>query len=304
VRVLVTGAAGFVGAHLVEELASRHHDVVALDCLTYAGDLASLKGIKCEWICYDFSEPLPDLKVDAIVHCGAESHVDHAFADPSCFVRSNLIGALNVLELARRNPVTRFIYVSTDEVFGPDRGEPFEEDDRLEPTNPYSATKAGAEHLAWGHHRAFGVPVIVTRMPNVFGPRQHREKFIPRVVGQILRNEVVEIHEGPGGVGSRRWCYVGEVARALAFLVDNGTTGQTYHLAEGTRRTNLEVASAIAEGIGYPWQHRVVASPRKSYDESYWLRESRYASCWKGSETFESRLKQTVGWYLDHMERL
>lgn len=312
-RFLVTGAAGFVGSHIVEELLHRNHDVVALDCLTYAGalgNLAHLIGKRLTIVHHDFTNPLPNIgNFDYIIHNGAQSHVKRSLDNPEVFVKSNTIGTLNLLEYARRGNLKKFVYVSTDEVFGPAKPTPYKESDALNPTNPYSAAKAGGEFLAHSYYRSFGVPVVTTRTSNIFGERQHNEKFVPLVVGKVLRGEVVDVHANPRGrlddyeVGSRNWLYAGEQARALATLAEHGIPGQVCHVSAGVRKSNLEIAELIAKILDVPLKYRIVNGNR-GHDFHYALKESPQSIYWKSTKPFEELMKQTVNWYAAHQEYL
>ena len=162
-------------------------------------------------------------RVDYVIHNGAQSHVVRSFRNPREFVESNIIGTLNMLEAARKMNLKKFIYVSTDEVFGPSSGQDFQETDALRPTNPYAATKAAGEYLAYSYFRSFGVPVIITRTMNMYGERQHIEKFVPKAIKTILNGDYVKIHAEDNGaeieVGSRHWLHAREQANALCHLI-------------------------------------------------------------------------------------
>jgi dTDP-glucose 4,6-dehydratase len=306
-RFLVTGAAGFAGSHIVEELLRQDHEVLGLDCLTYAGplvNLANLTGLRFKFVYHDFTQSLPDLgPVDYVIHNGAASHVLRSLQDPETFVRSNVLGTLNVLEWARKYPVKKFVYVSTDEVFGPAGNEPYHEGDRLRPTNPYSASKAGGEFLVRSYFRSFGIPALITRTINMYGERQHLEKFVPLVVGRLLRGETVDIHAESGKVGSRNWAYVGEQARALIYLAEEGEPGKAYHVAEGVRKNNLEMAQLVAGILGVELKYRLIEYAWPGHDFSYSLsvKGTPQHVHWKMSESFEELLRKTVWWYREQL---
>lgn len=304
-NVLITGGAGFIGSAVCQELLARRHQVHVLDCLTYAGRKENVPDGAKFWQLSLSADPIP-VEVDAVVHCAAETHVDRAFNVPGDFVRANLEGTLNLLEWARYNPVKRFVHVSTDEVFGAST-EPRKIDDRLDPSNPYAATKAGAEHLARSYQRCFNVPAVIARSCNVFGPRQHHEKFIPGLIKKILNGDEVIIHTGPDDEpGRRRWAHVTEVAKALANLAESGEIGRTYHVAEtfGRCYDNLQVATMVANLVGRPLDYRLERSPRPAYDAEYNLEPSPEAWGWKSELSFEKLLQQTVAWYLANPEAL
>lgn len=304
-NVLVTGGAGFIGSAVCQELLARKHQVTALDMLTYAGRKENVPaGVKL--VHESLNGSIGDLVAAAVVHCAAETHVDRAFNVPGDFVRTNLDGTLSLLEWARYNPVKRFVHVSTDEVFGAS-SEPCKVADRLAPSNPYAATKAGAEYLVESYQRCFNVPAVIARSCNVFGPRQHLEKFIPQLIKRLLNGDEIVLHTGPDGEpGRRRWAHVTEVAKALADLAESGEVGRTYHVAEtfGRCYDNLQVATMAANFVGRPLAYRLEKSPRPVYDAEYNLEPSPEAWGWKSELSFEKLLQQTVTWYLGHPEVL
>lgn len=313
-RFLITGGCGFAGSHLAEEVLRQGHEAVVLDSLTYAASLKSLSHMdsdRLRFVCHDFSQPLPTSvgPVDYIIHNGAESHVLRSLKDPGLFVRSNVLGTLNLLEWARQmplKPLKKFVYVSTDEVFGPAGDEPYHEGDRLKPTNPYSATKAGGEFLTRSYFRSFGVPSLITRTVNMFGERQNSEKFVPLAIKKILNNEVVAVHAHNGVVGSRQWVYVGEQAKALTWLAENGTPGKAYHVSEGVWKTNLDIARLIAKILGKSLAYELTEYAWSGHDLNYSISTRGTPECenWKSTESFEALLAKTVLWYCDNQEWL
>lgn len=318
-RYLVTGGAGFSGSHIVAEALKNGHKVTSLDCLTYAAsldNLANLHGSNLNVVHHDFSKPVPNIgNFDFIIHCGACSHVTRSLQRPADFVQANVIGTMNMLEFARRGNIRKFVYISTDEVFGPAEDKPFNEGSRLNPTNPYSATKAAGEFLSHSYYRSFKVPVVITRTINLFGEHQHSEKFIPLVIGRILRGETVSVHARPRHLvlrghphnlepGSRNWLYVGEQARAVVALAERGFAGQICHVSSGVRKTNLEIAQLIAKILGKKLDYKLVESDRPNHDLHYSLRESPQSIYWKLNENFEDQMTRTVQWYLSHREFL
>jgi dTDP-glucose 4,6-dehydratase len=321
VRILVTGACGFAGAHIVEEILSHEDtEVISLDCLTYAGRLdrlAHLDRSRIQTVYHDFSQPLSDAllktlgQVDYIIHNGAESHVMRSFMNPRIFATSNIMGTLNILEAARKLQPTKLIYVSTDEVFGPAGGKPFKETDTLQPTNPYAATKASGEFLAYSYFRSFGLPIFITRTMNMFGERQHPEKCVPLMVKKILADETVQIHGDCGGIdghvwtsGSRHWLHARTQANALYFLLDKGIPGQKYHIS-GTERSNLWIAEFIAGTLDQTllWDWSEPLGP--VHDFAYSIDDSKLrAMGWKPPADFETSLRQTVLWTRDNRKWL
>lgn len=319
VRVLVTGAAGFAGAHIAEEMISRGHDVVSLDCLTYAGRLdrlAHLPRNRVHAVWCDFSQPISDGtckeigQIDYVIHNGAESHVMRSFANPRVFATSNIIGTLNVLELARKLNPKKFIYVSTDEVFGPATAIPFVESDPLRPTNPYAATKASGEFLVNAYFRSFGLSAITTRTMNMFGERQHPEKCVPLMIKKILKSETVQIHgafkirlesernyyNDMWTSGSRRWLHARNQANALGFLLENGVAGEKYNIG-GEEHSNLEIYEILAQTLGVPSQWEWAEPLGPVHDFSYALDDTKIrAMGWVPPMDFEKSLRETVAW--------
>lgn len=302
---LVTGGAGFAGSHIVAELLNQGHTVTSLDCLTYAGSLERLKPVFCDRLKilhHDFEKPVPLGNVDYVIHNGAASHVLRSLESPKTFLTSNVLGTLNLLEWSRFPLLKKFVYVSTDEVFGPGGKEPYHEGDKLRPTNPYSASKAGGEFLTRSYYRSFGVPALITRTVNLFGEYQNPEKFIPKAIGQILKGEEVEIHAENSEIGSRQWVYVGEQAKALSWLAREGTPGKAYHIAEGVRRNNAEIAENIASILRMPLKYRLMKYAWEGHDCHYNMsvRGTPEHVNWKMKESFETLLERTVLWYRDN----
>lgn len=309
-RILVTGACGFAGSHVAEEILNYEHtEVISLDCLTYAGRLdrlAHLPRNRIKTIYHDFSQPLSDalLKdigpVDYIIHNGAESHVMRSFADPRIFATSNIIGTLNLLEAARKLQPKKFVYVSTDEVFGPVTGPSFKETDPLHPTNPYAATKASGELLVYSYFRSFGLPAIITRTMNMFGERQHPEKCIPLMIKKILSGQRVQVHgnfEKGGWIsGSRQWLHARTQANALFFLLTRGVAGEKYHIA-GVEKSNFDIFDiiSIVLGIDSKWEWALPLGP--VHDFAYSLDDSKLRSMgWTPPVAFEDALRHTILW--------
>jgi dTDP-glucose 4,6-dehydratase len=322
-RFLVTGGAGFAGHHIVEEILSYiDAEVTVLDCLTYAGRLdrlAHLDKRRIKYIHHDLRQPISDQKLgemqaDVWIHNAAESHVARSFNDPRLFVESNIMGTFHLLDAANRfGWLKKFIYVSTDEVFGPATA-PFREDDALAPTNPYAATKAGGELLAYAYFRSFGLPVIITRTMNMFGERQHPEKCVPLMIKTILQGGTVPVHgeqiefRNWGSVwasGSRRWLHARDQANALMFLAQHGSIGEKYNIA-GVEKTNYEIVNLIGEIVKAPtWGWEYVEAPQPVHDFSYSLNDEKIRALgWIPPRKFETAFEETVKWTAAHREWL
>lgn len=317
-RILVTGGCGFIGHHLVEHLQKNTDwEIVIIDKLNYASfGFERLRDIpidekRTRVFTFDFSHPIsPHLaheigQLDYIVHMGAETHVDNSIANPRAFVMSNVVGTMEILELARRQKnLKKFIYFSTDEVFGPaPEGHSFKDWDRYNATNPYSATKAGGEELALAYANTYGLPIVITHCMNVFGERQHPEKFIPLALKKILNGEKILIHSHPDKKksGSRSYIHARNVSSAVLFLLEHGQIRDKYNISGEKEMSNLEMAQFIAEVAGKPLNHEMVDfhSKRPGHDLRYALDDSKLKSMgWKCPVEFEQSLKKTIQWTL------
>lgn len=324
-RVLLTGGAGFIGAHVAEHILATTDDyIVLLDKIDHAGNLNRLGHIanwekyqsRCRVIYHDLRAPINDLvtaqigKVTAIYHLAAATHVDRSIQDPLSFVYDNVVATCNVLEFARRVGPQQMVYFSTDEVFGPAPVPTrHREDACYNARNPYAATKAGAEQLCLAYHNTYGVPVKIVHVMNVFGERQHPEKFIPMTIAKVLHGEEVIVHSDPSCkiAGSRFYIHARNAAAALEFVTKRGGLGESFNIVGEREVDNLTLAKTIAEIIGKPLNYRMVDfhSSRPGHDLRYALDGSKLAKMgWMLPETFEQSLGQTVRWSLDNPEWL
>lgn len=320
-RLLLTGGSGFIGSHLAEHVCKNTDwDLVVLDRLNYAGNLSRLEQFKgnprFQFVFHDIRAAFSPQKlaeigrVDYFIHCAAESHVENSIKNPLVFVESNVLGTFNCLEAARALAVERFVQVSTDEVFGPaPTGVDYKEDDRFSPSNPYSATKAGAEALAMAWAKCYELPVILTRTMNNFGERQHPEKFVPMVMRNVMEDKSVTIHatniRNSLVIGSRKWLHARNHADAILFLLNTGSLG-TYHIA-GRELSNLEMADKIAWHLGKKLKYELVDyhSSRPGHDLRYSMDDSKIRKLgWKEPKDFEKSLEMTVVWTMEHQDAL
>jgi len=311
--VLVTGGAGFAGAHICEHLLKNTDwEVIVLDRLSYSGSLERLADLRTEFpdrirvVFHDFRGQYPSSVLHAlkgvryIIHNGGETHVQRSLEDSEPFVTSNVLGTMWTLEAARKLNVEHYIQISTDEVHGPaPEGTDYTEDATIRPSNPYSATKAGAEALAFSYFKSFGLPVTITRTMNLFGERQHPEKFIPMTIRKVLDGDLLTIHgTASGKVGSRKWLHCRNQADALLFLLRQAPKGETFHIA-GEEKTNLEIAECIAGILGRGLRYKVIDfhSQRPGHDLRYSLDDSKLRALgWNPPVGFEESLRKTVEW--------
>jgi len=271
-RIILTGAPGFVGAHATEHiLKNTDWDIVAIDRLSYAANLHRLTDMDCwesekhrvKFIYHDLRSPIENIgmlrdigRIDYTIHMAAESHVDRSIADPKVFLESNIMGTFNMLELAKLLGVERFLYLGTDEVFGPVSGSQLHKEGSPHlPSNPYSASKAAAEDLCYSYWKTYSAPVIFTNCMNLTGEKQEQEKFIPKTLRAILTLQPVILHckkDQAGNIiemSSRCWLHARNLADGLLFLLENGHIGERYNVV-GDRATVEEVAEMIGVFAG------------------------------------------------------
>ena len=303
--VLVTGGAGFIGSNFVRYLLEEtNRSVVTLDALTYAGSTANLDDLidhpRHEFVEGDVRDRslVDDLlgRARSVVNFAAESHVDRSIDSAEAFVATNLQGTQTLLDAARAADTNRFIQISTDEVYGEIREGKFTEADPLDPRNPYAATKAGADLLALSYHTTYDLPVVVTRSSNNFGPRQHPEKLIPKLIDRAARGKSLPIYGDGSNV--REWTYVRDNCRAIRVVLDEGTSGEIYNVGSGHERTNLDVAQAVLDVVGASADLIEFVEDRPGHDQRYALDASKMAALgWEPRWSFEEGLERTVEHY-------
>jgi len=304
-KVLITGGAGFIGCNFVRHMLMEHPgtDIVVLDKLTYAGRLENLQEIKdrIEFVKGDICDKEAVKKVmrgcDQIVNFAAESHVDRSIASPEDFVRTDVLGVFTLLEEARRTDMNKFVQISTDEVYGSTVSGPFKEGDTLDPSSPYSASKAGGELLARSYFKTYGMNVMVTRSSNNYGPFQFPEKLIPVLVLKALRNEKLPIYGK--GTNVRDWLHVEDNCRAIDLVLGKGKPGDLVNVGSGNEVPNTEVAKLILKHMKKPESLITYVEDRKGHDFRYSLKWDRIKQMgWTPKVKFEDGLKKTVDWYL------
>lgn len=319
-KLLCTGGNGFIGHHFCEHLLKNTDwEILIVDRLSYAAcGYERLKEVDCyddkrvRHFCHDITLPINDglleelRDVDYIIHFAAETHVDNSITDPIPFVRTNVLGTMTMLEFARKcNNLKRMVYFSTDEVFGPaplatvPNG--YREWDRYNSTNPYSASKAGGEELCLAWANTYGVPVIVTHTMNVFGERQHPEKFIPKVIRKILASETITIHSDPSKTisGSRFWIHARNVASAIMFLLVKSAMREKYNIVGEKEVSNLDMARYISQVLGKELKYEMVDfhSSRPGHDLRYGLDGTKLLQMgYEYPKTFEESLSKTIEW--------
>jgi len=311
-KLLVTGGAGFIGSNFILYLLEQDGDIeiVNLDDLTYAGNLANLKAVE-ESPRYRFvkgdiadaalvGELMAD-GIDAVVNFAAESHVDRSIIDPDAFIRTNILGTHVLLDAARKNDISRFVQISTDEVYG-SLGPTgyFTEETPLDPTSPYSASKTSADLLALACFKTFGLPVMVTRCSNNYGPYQFPEKLIPLFITNALEDKPLPLYGD--GKNVRDWLHARDHAAAIEAVLKTGVPGEVYNIGGNNERTNLEITEAILSALDKPKDLIRFVTDRPGHDRRYAIDSSKIQRelGWEPSYTFDRAMEETVAWYIEN----
>lgn len=310
-KVLVTGGAGFIGSEFVRQAVTKGYNTVVVDSLTYAGDIERLKEVKDSINFYQvditdansLKEVFEREKPAIVVHFAAESHVDRSILDPHSFIKTNIEGTLNLLELSKQYKVQRFINISTDEVYG-ELGEEgkFREDSPLCPNSPYSVSKAAQDMLARAYSRTYGLPVITVRPSNNYGQWQYPEKLIPVVIVKALKDEPIPVYGQ--GLNIREWLYVSDCAEAVIEIIEKGRDGEIYNVASGIEKRNIEVVKSILDLLGKPHTLIEFVKDRPGHDYRYSMDATKIERelGWKAKTDFETGLKKTVKWYVENID--
>lgn len=310
-RIVVTGGAGFIGSNFIRYVLNkdRNCEVVNLDKLSYAGNLENLKDIeknpRYTFVKGDICDPGIVAKAlkgcDYAVNFAAESHVDKSIIDPSEFVMTNVVGTHLLLEAARRAKIKRFIQISTDEVYGSIEKGSFNENSPLFPNSPYSASKAGAELLCRSYFITFGLPVIVTRSSNNFGPYQYPEKFVALAITNLIEGKKIPLYGD--GKNVRDWIYVEDNCDAIYFIIDKGVAGEVYNIAGGSEMQNIKIIDSILKLMGQPASKIEYVKDRPGHDRRYSLDDSKIRKLgWKPKSKFKNALRETLEWYKNNQD--
>lgn len=305
-RFLVTGGAGFIGSNFVRLLTRKYprDEIVVLDKLTYAGRLENLADIRDRItfvkgdICNtgDIAKGGP---YNAIFNFAAETHVDRSIADPESFVKTDVVGTCTLLNYALRHNVDRFIHISTDEVYGSTADGSFREGDNLDPSSPYSASKAAAEHLVRSFYKTYGLPVLITRSSNNFGPYQYPEKLIPVLIVKAFSDQRLPIYGT--GLNIRDWLYVDDNCTGIDAVYSRGKTGEVYNIGAGNEKTNLEIARTVLYFLNKSEDLITFVQDRPGHDFRYSITTEKIRSLgWIPANTFEEGMKKTIDWYLEN----
>lgn len=310
-KVLITGGAGFIGTNYVySHLEAKPDDeLVVLDALTYSGHRGNLaeaekKGVKFVKGHIEDRELVYKLfeaeKFDHVIHFAAESHVDRSIENPSVFIQTNVVGTQTLLDASVDFGIKKFIAVSTDEVYG-DLGfgstDQFTEDSAIKPSSPYSASKAGSDFLCLSYKRTFGLPVIVTRCSNNYGPYQSVENFIPLFITKAMKGEKLPLYAN--GENIRDWLFVKDHCQAILAVLDKGRIGEVYNIGADNEQRNIDVAKELLKLLGKPESLIESVADRAGHDERYSMGYDKLKAelGWEPSTSFEEGLQETINWY-------
>ncbi|UTI42752.1 dTDP-glucose 4,6-dehydratase [Niallia sp. RD1] len=310
-KVLVTGGAGFIGGNFVQYMVNKYPDyeIYNLDLLTYAGDLIKHKTIEGKENYHFIKADIVDRdtilalfekeRFDYVTHLAAESHVDRSITIPEIFVRTNVLGTQVLLDAAKTIGVTKFLHVSTDEVYGEldfDSTSFFTEDSPLQPNSPYSASKASSDMFVRAYHETYGLPINITRCSNNYGPYQFPEKLIPLTISRVINDQKIPIYGD--GKNIRDWLHVYDHCTAIDLVLHKGENGEIYNIGGHNERTNLEVVKTIINILGKSEEIIEFVPDRLGHDKRYAIDPTKITALgWQPTFTFQTGIAQTIQWY-------
>lgn len=305
-RLLVTGGLGFIGSNFIRYILSSHKDykIINLDKITYAGNPENLSNIKNNPRYKFIKGDICDAKLvssvikdaDIVVNFAAESHVDNSIVNPAPFIKTNVMGTGILLECAKKGNIKKFLHISTDEVYGSIEKGSFKESDRLEPSSPYSASKAAADKLVKSYFTTYKMPLLIARSSNNFGPYQYPEKLIPLFITNLLEDRKVPLYGD--GLYIRDWIHVIDNCIAIEFILNKGATGEIYNIAAGNEITNIELTRMILKELEKDETFIEHVKDRPGHDRRYSLDCSKIRKLgWKTKSSFKKALRETIDWY-------
>jgi len=306
---VVTGGAGFIGSNFVRYMLARHDDleIVNLDKLTYAGNLDNLRDVERDGrytfvhgdICDAATVRAALRDADAVVNFAAETHVDRSISGPQDFIRTDVLGTHTLLEAVRELGVTRYLQISTDEVYGSTTSGSFTEESGLDPSSPYSASKAAADLLVLAYHRTYGTPALITRSSNNYGPWQYPEKIIPLFISNAIDGQPLPVYGD--GLNVRDWLHVDDNCAAIDLVLSDGVAGQAYNIGGGNEIDNLTLTGRILDALGKPHALIRFVTDRPGHDRRYSVDCAKLRALgWRPATGFAEGLERTVAWYRDN----
>jgi len=314
-NILITGGCGFIGSNFIRYELGKYDsiNIVNLDKLTYAGNLENLLDIQEKYKDrYAFvkgdildaklvKQIIVENRIDTIINFAAESHVDRSIMDSSEFMKTNILGVQNLLDIAKQVGIKRFIQISTDEVYGDLPGEGyFREETPLAPNSPYAASKASADMLVGAYYHTYRLPVIITRCSNNYGPYQFPEKLIPLMIINALQSKTLPVYGD--GTNVRDWVHVIDHSRAVDLVLQKGETGEIYNIGANNERTNIDIAKLILKRLKKPEALIKFVKDRLGHDRRYAINADKIKSQlgWKPVYDFQNSLQETISWYIDN----
>lgn len=305
-KILITGGAGFIGTNFVHYIHENYdYEIVVLDKLTYAGNKDNLMDIlkDIQFINGDISSE-EDVKTamndcDLVVNFAAETHVDRSITDPRIFVETDVLGTYNLLECVRKYDVEKYLQISTDEVYGSIDNGSFTEKSNIDPSSPYSASKAGGDVLVNSYFKTYGTPVLITRSSNNYGPYQYPEKLIPLFILNAIQDKPLPVYGK--GLNVRDWIYVLDNCTGIDTVLNKGKFGEVYNIGGGNEKSNIEITHMILDLLGKPESLITYVEDRLGHDLRYSLDSTKTKNLgWKPEWGFEEGLKQTIEWYKEN----
>jgi len=318
-NILVCGGSGFIGSNFIRYIYNKYPDckIFNLDLLTYAGNPANLADIEekenkrnpANQRCHFFRGDICDgallanifekYNFDAVINFAAESHVDRSFVSVFDFIRTNVEGVRSLIEATRKYKVSRFVQISTDEIYGSVPEGFSTEDAPLKPSNPYAASKAGGDHLCRAYFKTYNIPVIVTHSCNFFGPYQYPEKLIPLFITNLLEGKKVPVYGD--GQQVREWIFAKDHCRAIDTILQKGVIGEVYNIGAGSEVSNIEITKILLKELGKDESFINYVKDRPGHDRRYAIDSSKLRALgWQPKTNFENGIKQTVSWYKDN----
>ena len=303
-KILVTGGAGFIGSEFVRQSVGRGWRIVVVDCLSYAGDLRRIKevskGIRFYKTDICFKEKLDAIfkreKFDSLVHFAAQTHVDRSLQDNTPFISTNILGTQNLIDLSLKYGLKSFVHISTDEVYGQSLKGFFKESDPLKPRNPYAVTKASGELLVQAAIHTFGLPAIIIRPSNNYGPWQYPEKLIPVIISKSLKNQSVPVYGK--GHQIREWLHVTDCAAGIMLVLEKGKPGEIYNIGSCFEQRNIETVKMILKFLGKKEDLIRFVPDRPGHDYRYSVNCAKICKLgWRPKVSFVDGIKSTIAWY-------